>query len=349
MASFIYPVVVSWTWGRGWLASINKVGYFDFAGSGVVHLTGGSAALAAAVLAGPRCESVNGVKQHHDHRFSRMKLRPRITELHKVPEEGVEAFLPHNLSMVCLGTFLAWFGFYGVCCGSTQSLDGIEKGFQAAQVAVNLTVSAATAALMVFLLRLLMTWAYNGKKKYDLGAMCHGVLAGLVSISAACSTVETSYALVIGFIGAFIFQFSSTLLKAAKIDDPADAFAVHGACGAWGLLAAALFDWGQGFEVVNGWSGFKCMGYQGATSNLNSSQYVDTSCPKDGQAGLNLLAANLLMIVSVAAWSGGTTTLVFLVFKLLRVLDDKDYPHEGTKYKETKSLDFDEPPLKNSI
>jgi Amt family ammonium transporter len=341
MASFIYPVVASWTWGRGWLASINNVGYVDFAGSGVVHLTGGSAALAAALLAGPRCESVNGKKQPKDNRFAKMKLMPRIVELHKVPEEGAEAFLPHSQPMVCLGTFITWFGFYGVCCGSSQSLNGIEKGFQAAQVATNITVSAAAAALLVFLFRLLMTWAYKGKIKYDLGAMCHGVLAGLVSISAACSTVETGAALAIGLIGAFIFQLSSSLLKAAKIDDPVDAFAVHGACGAWGLLAAAVFDWGQGFEVVHGWSGFKCMGYQGATLDPNSFQYADTSCPKDGAAGLNLLKANALMICAVAGWSGGITALVFSVFKLLKVLDDKDYPHERT---EACKLDFDNAP-----
>jgi len=260
-------------------------------------------------------------------------------ELHK------EAFLPHNQPMVCLGTFIAWFGFYGVCCGSTQSLDGIEKGFQSAQVACNITVSASTAALIVFLLRLLMTRVETGKNKYDLGAMCHGVLAGLVSISAACSTVETGTALAIGFIGAFVFQFSSMLLKAAKIDDPVDAFAVHGACGAWGLLAAALFDWGEGFEVVHGWSGFKCVGYQEPTLDVNN-QYVYTACPQDGaKAGLDLLAANTGMILVVAVWSGAMTALVFLVFKLLKVLDNKDYPHEGTHYKETKDLDFTNLPL----
>jgi len=343
MSSFIYPVVASWTWGRGWLASINNVGYVDFAGSGVVHLTGGSAALVAAILAGPRCEKINGVRQPQDHRFSNMKLKPRLMMFN-------EAFLPHSQPMVCLGTFIAWFGFYGVCCGSTQSLDSIEKGFQAAQVAINVTVSASTAALVVFLIRLLMICVAYGKRKYDLGAMCHGVLAGIVSISAACSTVETGSAILIGLIGAFIFQISSTLLKSAKIDDPVDAFAVHGACGAWGLLAAALFDWGQGFEVVHGWSGFKCMGYQGPTLDPNSYQYVDMGCPKDGaKAGLNLLEANALMILVVMVWSGGMTAVVFFVFKLFKVLDDEYYPSEGAKYSETNALDFDNPQLKNCI
>merc|ERR1712190_593854 len=97
-----------------------------------------------------------------------------------------------------------------------------------------------------------------GAPKYDLNGMCAGILAGLVSITAGCGNVEGGSAFVIGIIGACIFQGASSGLKMAGVDDPLDAFAVHGAAGIWGVLAAALFDWGKGFDYAHGWSGFDC-------------------------------------------------------------------------------------------
>merc|ERR1712048_1554686 len=96
MTSFVYPVVVAWTWGYGWLAAINDVGYMDFAGSGVVHLTGGIGALVAAIIVGPRTGRFDAAR--------------------------AEEFAPHNLSLCVLGTFIHWFGWYGFNCGSTLSL-----------------------------------------------------------------------------------------------------------------------------------------------------------------------------------------------------------------------------------
>merc|ERR1719401_2619325 len=108
----------------------------------------------------------------------------------------------------------------------------------AAQVAMNTTLAAATGGLVVLSLRFAIL------RKFDIGGMCNGILAGLVSITAPCGNVECGSAVFIGLLGGFVYQGTSMALQKAKVDDPIDAFAVHGACSAWGTLAAALFDWG---------------------------------------------------------------------------------------------------------
>jgi len=221
MTAFVYPVVVAWTWGYGFLGANN---YMDFAGSGIVHMCGGVGALVGAAIAGPRTG-----------RF-----------------ENPDAFQPHSLPLVVLGTFILWFGWYGFNCGSTLSLPDTATGQLAAFVAMNTTIAPATGGLTVFLLR------YGRIGKYDIGGFCNGILAGLVSITAGCGNVECGSAFGIAIIGALIYEACSSLMRRMRIDDPIDAFAVHGSCGAWGTLAAALFDMGTGFDHYNGWSGFSC-------------------------------------------------------------------------------------------
>merc|ERR1719282_1195394 len=186
-------------------------------------MTGGVGALVGAICSGPRNE--------------------RWTN----PDD----FVPHSLPLVVLGTFILWFGWYGFNCGSTLGMDQ-ATGELAAHVAMNTTIAAATAGIVVFFLRFAIY------RYYDVGGLCNGILAGLVSITAPCGNVEAGSALVIGLIGAFVYQGSSMLLQKLKIDDPVDAVPVHGFCGIWGVLAAALFDWGKGFDHFHGWSGFSC-------------------------------------------------------------------------------------------
>jgi len=274
MTSFIYPVVVAWTWGGGWLASIFDVGYMDFAGSGVVHFTGGVCGLAGTIILGPR--------------------RGRF--------ENPEEFEYHNVPLVVLGTFAFWFGWYGFNPGSTLSMHDKEMGALAAQVAMNTTLSAATCGITVFLLKFVLV------RKYDVGALCNGILSGLVSITAGCGNMECGSAVLTGFIGAFFYQAASSLLVRLKIDDPVDASAVHGACGVWGLLAAGLFDWGKGFDHYHGWSGFGCMAGD------------DGAC-RSGLGGA-AIGAQIVMILAIIAWAGTLSTLSFLVLKfsgLLRI------------------------------
>jgi len=267
MASFIYPVVVAWTWGYGWLSTVLDVGTMDFAGSGIVHLTGGVSALAGTAVLGPR-----------KGRFEK-------------PDE----FEAHNLPLVVLGTFALWFGWYGFNPGSTLGMSDKETGALAAQVAMNTTLAAATGGIAVFLIR------YGIMKKYDVGGLCNGILAGLVSITAGCGNVESGSAVAIGLIGAFVYQGASMLLVKLKIDDPVDASPVHGACGIWGVLAAGLFDWGEGLDHFNGWSGWTCM------------QDADGNC----QTGIGgtAIAAQLILVLSVIAWAGTLSTIAFFGLK----------------------------------
>jgi len=274
MTSFIYPVVVAWTWGYGWLSSVLGVGTMDFAGSGIVHLTGGISALAGTVILGPRAG-----------RFD--------------PDRESE-FEAHNLPLVVLGTFILWFGWYGFNPGSTLGISSAETGALAAQVAMNTTIAAATGGILVFTIR------YFILKKYDVGGLCNGILAGLVSITAPCGNVESGSAFLIGIIGAFVYQGASMLLQKLHIDDPVDAVPVHGACGIWGVLAAGLFDWGLDVDHFHGWSGFSCM-----TKD-------DGSC----QTGIGgtAIAAQIILVLAVIAWAGTWSAIAFGVLKVTKIL-----------------------------
>mmetsp|Transcript_11349 Transcript_11349/g.19171 ORF Transcript_11349/g.19171 Transcript_11349/m.19171 type:complete len:534 (-) Transcript_11349:357-1958(-) len=272
MTSFIYPVIVAWTWGGGWLSKIFEVGYMDFAGSGVVHLTGGVSGLAGTVILGPR-----------KGRFSN-------------PEE----FECHNLPLVVLGTFALWFGWYGFNPGSTLTMKSGSDGALAAQVAMNTTLAAATGGITVFMLR------YFIMKKYDVGALCNGILAGLVSITAGCGNMESGSAFATGLIGAFVYQAASMLLQKLHIDDPVDASPVHGFCGAWGVIAAGLFDWGRGIDNYHGWSGFGCM------------ENDDGGC-KRGIGG-PAIGAQFIMVLMIILWAGSLSSIGFFLLKMTGLL-----------------------------
>lgn len=221
ITGFVYPVVVHWGWdSAGWLSSFNEKGEFDdggpykggvidFAGSGIVHMVGGIAAIWGAFIIGPRKGRFDGGKP--------------------VDMPG------HSSVLSVLGTLILWLGWYGFNPGSTLGIAGY--GQTSARVAVCTTLSAATGGLVVVLMEKLV-----GSKQWDVAMVCNGILAGLVSITAGCSVVYTWHAALIGFLGGFVyFGTSKCVLKCCKIDDPLDAFAVHGACGCWGVIAAGLF------------------------------------------------------------------------------------------------------------
>merc|ERR1712159_692154 len=172
-------------------------GYIDFAGSGVVHLCGGIGALAGAAVLGRRTG-----------RFD--------------PNWDQSEFSPHSQPLIVLGTFILWFGWCGFNPGSTLGMSDNGTALKAAHVMMNTTLSAALGGLTVFTLRYFL-----GNRKYDLGALCNGILAGLVSITAGCSNVESGSAVFIGMLGGVLFIGSSALIKKIKIDDPVDASSVH--------------------------------------------------------------------------------------------------------------------------
>ncbi len=207
LTAFIYPIYGHWVWGGGWLASLPfGMGHLDFAGSGVVHLVGGSVGLAGAIVLGPRIGKYdrNG------------KPRP---------------ILGHSMSLATLGVFLLWFGWFGFNAGST--LSGHE--LRIAVVAVNTNLAAAAGAIAA------MLYIKNKTGRWDIGMTLNGALAGLVAITAPCAWVEAWAAVVIGFIAGLLVVASVFFLENRGVDDPVGAVSVHGACGIWGLISLGLF------------------------------------------------------------------------------------------------------------
>jgi len=281
MTSFVYPVVVAWTWScSGWLNYVGSgyskeiseagsgYGYMDFAGSGIVHLCGGMGALVGAKIVGPRSG----------------RFQPHVAQ---------EKFDGHNVAFIVLGTIILWFGWYGFNCGSTLGMSA-DKGKLAAQVAMNTTLSPAISGLVVT-----FTARYRDGH-WSAQSMCGGILAGLVSITAPCGSVTPISALIIGAIGGLVYMAAAWVLpNKLHIDDPVEAFAVHGACGIWGVLAAALFDWGVSDGNWHAWGGFSPTG--GATLGGG-------------------LAANVAGIAAIMAWSGTLLAIVFMSLKALGFL-----------------------------
>jgi Amt family ammonium transporter len=200
-----------------------------------------------------------------------------------------------------IGTFILWFGWCGFNPGSTLAMGDAGTALKAAVVMMNTTITAAVGGVTVFLLMLGIT------KKYDCGNLCNGILCGLVSITAGCSNVESGSAFIIGIIGGFIFVGSSALIKKLKIDDPVDAFSVHGACGIWGCIAAAVFDFGAGTDKHHGWGGFSATSW----SEDGETKYMTTS---------DAFVANLVEVVFVLIWSGGLSALIFGIMRMAGIL-----------------------------
>ncbi|GAB4517120.1 MAG: ammonium transporter [Anaerolineae bacterium] len=202
IALIIYPLVVFWTWGGGWLL---QQGMIDFAGSSVVHQTGGIIALVGAILVGPRVGRVFG--------------NPPA---------------PSNLGLATLGTFILWFGWYGFNVGSTLAASNVN---QLGLVAINTTLAACAGALSA------MFFVYFTKGgKWDLPFILNGSLAGLVGITAGCAVVSPVASIFIGITAGILVVLVVDVVERAKIDDAVGAFAVHGACGMMGTLAIGF--WG---------------------------------------------------------------------------------------------------------
>ena len=208
MCAFIYPVVVHWTWGGGLIADI-QIGdaiYSDFAGSGIVHMTGGIAAFMGALFLGPR--------------------------IGRYDENGNPRAIPgHSIPFATLGVFILWLGWFGFNPGSELLADEFVS-----TIAVNTMLAAAAGGLATTI----TIWLVAGKP--DLAMIGNGVLAGLVAITAPCGAVTAGWAAAIGAIGGIIVVVSVLFFDKVKIDDPVGAISVHGVCGLWGLLSVGLFS-----------------------------------------------------------------------------------------------------------
>jgi len=203
ISAAIYPIVGHWVWGGGWLA---RIGFYDFAGSTVVHGVGGFAALVGTWMIGPRIGKFN-------------------------PDGSPNVIGGHNLPLVALGVFILWLGWFGFNAGSTL---GFDDPAQIALIAINTNLAAAAAAIMAMVL----AWVKFGKP--DLALALNGVLAGLVGVTAPCAIVSPVAAIGIGLVAGAVVIYGIVLLDRLRIDDPVGAIAVHGLCGVWGTLAVGL-------------------------------------------------------------------------------------------------------------
>ena len=206
----VYPIVGMWKWGGGFLA---EMGFYDFAGSTLVHSVGGWASLVAVMLLGPRLGKYNGTT--------------RAIEGHSIP-------------LAVIGVMLLWLGWFGFNGGSVLSANPGTVSL----VLVTTCIAAAAGAVGAFIT------SYSIFKSYDITMLLNGILAGLVGITAGADLMSPTDAILIGLIAGFIVVMGVILLDKLKLDDPVGAIAVHLMCGVWGTFAVGLFGSKAGLEQI---------------------------------------------------------------------------------------------------
>ncbi|KAG8372801.1 hypothetical protein BUALT_Bualt12G0104800 [Buddleja alternifolia] len=284
LTGFVYPIVSHWFWSPyGWASATNMEnllfgsGVIDFAGSGVVHMVGGIAGLYGALIEGPR--------------IGRFDNRGRATTLRG-----------HSASLVVLGTFLLWFGWYGFNPGSfTKILSPYTSGNYYGQwsavgrTAVTTTLAGCTAALTTLFTKRLLSGHWN------VTDVCNGLLGGFAAITAGCSVVEPWAAVICGFVAALVLIGCNKLAEKVKFDDPLEAAQLHGGCGAWGVIFTGLFA---------------------------NKKYVNEVYPgKPGRpygllmgGGWGLFAAHIVQVLVIIGWVSVTMGPLFFILRKLNLL-----------------------------
>lgn len=205
ISAIIYPIVVRWQWGGGWLFQLDTP-FHDFAGSAIVHMTGGCAAFMGAYFLGPR--------------------------IGKYGADGKPRAIPgHNIPFAILGSIILLVGWYGFNAGSWLGADPVIG-----KIAVNTTLAAAAGAVVA----MGVTWLKSGKP--DVSMTGNGLLAGLVGVTAGCWVVDQLGAVIIGAVSGLIVVFAISFFDKIRVDDPVGAISVHGVCGAFGTIAVGLFS-----------------------------------------------------------------------------------------------------------
>jgi len=226
IAMFIYPLYAHWVWGGGWLSQLGRNfglghGVLDFAGSSVVHMVGGVAGLAGAIVLGPR--------------------------MGKYRANGTPTAIPgHHIPMAVAGSLFLFFGWFGFNAGPAMADGGLRLGV----IAVNTMLAGVAAAFSA----MCYLWFKYGKP--DLSLISNGLLGGLVAISASCAFVSPLGAVMIGLVAGVLCCASVFFVeRQLKVDDPVGAVSVHGMCGVWGMLSLGLFSdgtYGDGLNNVSG-------------------------------------------------------------------------------------------------
>ncbi|KAK4266248.1 hypothetical protein QN277_027198 [Acacia crassicarpa] len=283
LTGFVYPVVSHWIWSSDGWANAGRSdplfgsGAIDFAGSGVVHMVGGIAGLWGALIEGPRIG-------RFDHSGQPVSLRG------------------HSATLVVLGTFLLWFGWYGFNPGSfLKILNNYEPGNYYGQwsavgrAAVTTTLAGCTAAITTLFGKRIDSGHWN------VTDVCNGLLGGFAAITAGCSVVEPWAAIICGFIAAVVLISCNKLAEKLKFDDPLEAAQLHGGCGAWGLIFTALFAKKKYVNEVYGGAEDRAFGlFMGG--------------------GWKLLAANVVEILVIIGWVSVTMGPLFFILHKLQLL-----------------------------
>ncbi|KAF8015910.1 hypothetical protein BT93_H1452 [Corymbia citriodora subsp. variegata] len=282
LTGFVYPVVSHWFWSTdGWASAFNSgdllfgSGVIDFAGSGVVHMVGGIAGLWGALIEGPRIG-------RFDHSGRAVALRG------------------HSASLVVLGTFLLWFGWYGFNPGSfNKILVAYDSGSYYGQwsavgrTAVTTTLAGCTAALTTLFGKRLLSGHWN------VTDVCNGLLGGFAAITAGCSVVEPWAAIICGFVAAVVLISCNKLAEMVRYDDPLEVAQLHGGCGAWGVIFTALFATKDYVAQIYG-AGRPYGLFMGG--------------------GGKLLAAHVIQILVITGWVSATMGPLFFVLHKLKLL-----------------------------
>ncbi|XVE81966.1 hypothetical protein DITRI_Ditri15bG0108900 [Diplodiscus trichospermus] len=286
LTGFVYPVVSHWFWATdGWGSAFRTddflfgSGVIDFAGSGVVHIVGGVAGLWGALIEGPR--------------IGRFDSSGRPVSLRG-----------HSATLVVLGTFMLWFGWYGFNPGSFNKIspvytsgDYYGQWSAVGRTAVTTTLAGCTAALTTLFGKRILTGHWN------VTDVCNGLLGGFAAITSGCSVVEPWAAIICGFVAALVLIGCNMLAERVKFDDPLEAAQLHGGCGAWGVLFTGLFASEKYVKQV-----------YGTTRPARYGLFMG--------GGGKLLAAQIIQILVIVGWVSATMGTLFYIlhkFGLLRI------------------------------
>lgn len=264
LGGFVYPIVAHSVWSpHGFLSNFAMdplwgVGMIDFAGSGVVHMTGGTTALFATMILGPR----RG--RFHDDTGRKLDK----------PKE----FPGHSVALQMLGTFTLWFGWYGFNAGSALLLDSVQKDKVLALAGVNTTLAAGTGGIVALFGNLWVMERCTGESFFDVKYLMNGALAGLVAITGSCGVIEPWVSVIVGAIAGLLYMLGTWALVKLRLDDAVDAIPVHMMNGAWGLIAVGLFASPTRLKAAYGTADhvgfFYSFSNGGADANLLGAQIV---------------------------------------------------------------------------
>ena len=270
LAGFVFPIILAWTWGQGWLASY---GFHDFSGTGIVHLVGGTAAFWGALIVGERRAKVRAredlaTRVEVDIKNAELQselddLHPDFSKIAKKHFKGHDGELSRNSSVfIVLGTLLIWASYIFFVGGRTLSQTN-PRSSASSKIIQNMFIASSFSALLsAFLKPLALGTLGSRATKYDCLTLCNGALVGMIAVSGAVDRIENWSAVLIGSIAAFWYVGDILFLEFCRIDDPLEVVPVHFAGGVWGLFAVGFFDNFSGALFTTSIHQGKFMGFQ---------------------------------------------------------------------------------------